>query len=137
MTVHARVTSVRNNTVEIRHLFHDEDGPTGLYLDELSLRVLASARTLVGVKTGLLLSTIRRESGHGPTGPYRDIVAGRSGLTPYLGFHHDGTVPHVIAARRKKTLRFIWHGRVVYRRMVHHPGTKGTFFLTRALDAIR
>lgn len=137
MAVHASYTGHRVNQTGIRQVFRDDDGPVGHYLDELSLLVLNRARTLVGVRTGLLLSTIRRESGHGPFGPYRDITAGRRGLTNYLGYHHDGTESHIITARRRKTLRFIWHGQVVYAKRVHHPGTKGTHFLTRALDAVR
>jgi hypothetical protein len=41
----------------------------------------------------------------------------------------NGTKPHAIHARRVKFLRFMWHGRIVFRRSVWHPGTKPRPFL--------
>ena len=112
-------------------------GGVGRDLDARSRRVLAAARTLVGVRTGTLLTSIRREEGVDARGRYIDVVAGVPGLTDYLGFHHDGTGPHIIRPRRRRALRFIAGGRVVFATRVRHPGTQGTFFLTRALDAAR
>jgi hypothetical protein len=123
------------NEIVIRSIFRAEDGPVGRDLDGRSRRVLARARTLVGVRSGTLLASLRRESGQGPGGPYVDVVAGVRGLTTYLGYHHDGTPPHVIRARRRHALRFTVGGRVVFARSVRHPGSRGTRFLTRALDA--
>jgi hypothetical protein len=48
-------------------------------------------------------------------------------------FEHDGTAPHVIRPRTKKMLRFPSGGAVVFARVVHHPGTTGSQFMTRAL----
>lgn len=137
MSIHARYVGHRANPIVIRSIFRDRDGPVGRELDRASLLVLNRARLLVGVRKGTLLSSLRREEGVGPTGRYVDVVAGVPGLTTYLGYHHDGTPPHQIRARRRKTLRFISGGRVVFRVRVNHPGTRGTRFLTRALDAIR
>jgi hypothetical protein len=137
VTVHATYTGDRPDSIIIRSVFHDRDSPVGRELDRISLIVMNKARTLVGVRSGLLISTIRREDGQGPTGRYVDVVAGVPGLTGYLGYHHDGTPPHVIRPRRRKVLRFLSGGRVVYARHVNHPGSRGTHFLTRALDAIR
>jgi hypothetical protein len=106
-------------------------------LEARSQRVLVSAQLRVGVDSGRLLASIHRERGTNGIGPYVDIVAGVAGITTYLGYHHDGTGPHVIRARRRKALRFVWHGEVTFARSVHHPGSRGTFFLTRALDAAR
>jgi hypothetical protein len=106
-------------------------------LDARSRRVLAAARNLVRVRTGTLLASIRREEGIGTLGRYIDVVAGVPGLTTYLGFEHDGTAPHIIRPRRRKALRFVSGGRVVFARQVRHPGTQGSEFLTRALDAAR
>lgn len=47
-----------------------------------------------------------------------------------------GTVPHVIKARRKKALRFEWHGRTVLAKRVRHPGTDGQPFLRRAAEEV-
>jgi hypothetical protein len=106
-------------------------------LDDRSRRVMAAARTLVRVRTGTLLTSIRREEGVGPLGRYIDIVAGIPGLTTYLGYEHDGTQPHVIRPRRRKALRFIAGGQVVFATRVNHPGTRGSHFLSRALAAAR
>lgn len=51
----------------------------------------------------------------------------------YAQYVHDGTRPHVIRPRRRQALRFVVGGRVVYAKVVHHPGTRARPFLTRAL----
>lgn len=105
-------------------------------LDKLATRVQRVARTLVGVKTGTLLATIRKNPGRTPRGPHVDVTAGHPGVTPYMWWHHQGTPPHVIVPRRKQALRFTSGGRVIFATKVNHPGTVGTKFLTRALDAL-
>lgn len=136
--VHARFVGSVANRPEIHRVFRGHDGPVynELY-NHYGMRVLTASRTLVGVRTGRLIASIHREAGENALGLYVDVVAGIPGLTTYLGYHHDGTPAHEIRPRRRKVLRFIWHGRVVYARRVHHPGTRGTHFLTRALDALR
>lgn len=64
--------------------------------------------------------------------------------TKYASAVHDGTKAHVIRGRRqrkptkkrpgkgKKTLRFEVNGIMVFRRQVHHPGTKGRPWLADA-----
>lgn len=122
---------------EIRRLLRSEIGPVGQDLDDMTRRVERRARLLVGVRSGRLRDTIRREPmRQGPRGPYQDVTAGRVGLTAYLGYHHDGTEPHLIRPRRRRALRFVSGGRVVYARVVRHPGTTGTRFLTRALELL-
>jgi hypothetical protein len=56
---------------------------------------------------------------------------------PATHFVLHGTKPHVIVARNKKMLRFVVSGKVVYARMVHHPGTKANNFLMKAMLASR
>jgi hypothetical protein len=53
--------------------------------------------------------------------------------------HHEGTVPHVIRARRRPYLVFFWRrvGHVVRMRQVNHPGTQPNRFLTNALRVLR
>lgn len=51
---------------------------------------------------------------------------------------HNGSRPHIIRPRRRDgVLRFVVDGRVVYTRLVHHPGYKGNPFLTDALRQAR
>lgn len=45
----------------------------------------------------------------------------------------NGTRPHIIRPRRKKALRFEVDGRVVYAKIVHHPGTRANNFMAEAL----
>lgn len=137
MSVHARYEGNHADTAAIRFEFRDPRGPVGRDLEARSRRVQARARTLVGVRSGTLLASIRREQGVGPRGLFYDVVAGVPGLTTYLGYQHDGAAPHVIYPRRRKALRFLSGGRIVFARKVNHPGSKGTHFLTRALDAAR
>jgi hypothetical protein len=47
----------------------------------------------------------------------------------------SGTRAHVIRARPGRTLRFISHGRVFFRKSVFHPGTKPYRFLENATTA--
>lgn len=42
----------------------------------------------------------------------------------HASYVDQGTRPHVIQARRAKALRFVMGGVVVFRRSVHHPGTR-------------
>jgi hypothetical protein len=101
-------------------------------LERRMTRVQYASRSMVRIRTGTLFSTIRKQPGVNARYPYVDVVAGGRGAR-YVMYEHDGTVPHIIRARRRKMLRFVWHGQVVFRRQVRHPGTTGTFFLTRAL----
>lgn len=54
----------------------------------------------------------------------------------YAEWVHDGTRPHTIRPRRAKALRFVVGGRVVYAKVVDHPGTKPRPFLDRALREV-
>jgi hypothetical protein len=101
-------------------------------LDRRMFKVQVGAETWVRVRTGTLLATIRRNSSTFRKLPAVEVTAGRPRMR-YTMFEHDGTVPHIIVARRRKALRFMVGGRVVFRRSVRHPGTRGTFFLTRSL----
>jgi hypothetical protein len=137
MTTHAEYTGDKVDQSAIKEEFRGQTGPVGREMDRLQLLVLDQARRLVRVRTGTLITSIRAESGIGPLGQYRDVVAGVPGLTTYLGFEHDGTEPHVIYPSRRKYLRFIQNGQVRFARKVNHPGTKGSYFLTRALDVLK
>lgn len=101
-------------------------------LDRRMSRVQMGARFRVGRRSGKLLSSIRKRPGVSATGQYVDLLAGGAGVN-YALAHHDGTRPHLIRARRRKALRFPTAGGVVFRRVVRHPGTQGTFYLTRSL----
>ena len=102
-------------------------------LDRRARLVKAEAERLVGVDSGRLKRTIRIERGTG----YVEVVAGRPGKTPYLGYHLYGAPPHVIRVRRRKALRFEMNGEIVFAKKVNHPGNAANPFLQRALLAAR
>ena len=54
----------------------------------------------------------------------------------YAAAVNDGTRPHEIRPRNAQALRFRIGGRVVYARVVHHPGTRPNPFLDRALREV-
>lgn len=99
---------------------------------QVTRRVLNRARVLAPVRTGRLRSSGRMDvtvTRFGPTGTVTFPVK-------YAQFVHDGTRPHIIRPRKKKVLKFTVGTVVLYRPLVHHPGTKGRPFLTRALVEI-
>lgn len=50
--------------------------------------------------------------------------------------HHNGTRPHKILPKRAKTLRFHSHGKIVFAKVVNHPGTKANRYLTDNLKKV-
>lgn len=125
----------RPDEAAIRAVFASADSPIGRDLDRRAQRVEALAKQLVGVKSGRLRGSIRRQSGANQYGAYVHVVAGIPGVTDYLQWHHFGAAPHVIRPRRARALRFEINGRIVFATKVNHPGNRAVPFLTRALDA--
>jgi Bacteriophage HK97-gp10, putative tail-component len=88
----------------------------------------AARTTLFRDVTGNLRGTITEEM----TGPLEGKV--RAGAK-YARFVNDGTPPHTIAGKRGGTLHFVVQGHDVFRKVVHHPGTKPRPFMGEAADA--
>lgn len=108
------------------HLTKSPDGHVGKFLRKRAVILQALAQRQVGVKTGALKKSIRYQ-----------IVRDSKGLLATVGsgnrialMHHNGTKPHIILPKRAQTLRFYSHGRIVYSKIVHHPGTKPNKYLT-------
>lgn len=101
-------------------------------LDRRMTRVQMGARMRIRRRTGKALSSIRKNPGTSATGQYVDVLAGGRGVD-YIQIEHYGSKPHEIVPKRRKVLRYPGPGGVpIFRRRVWHPGTTGTFFLTRA-----
>lgn len=67
-------------------------------------------------------------------GPYADKRIEVISTHPATKFVHDGTPRHFIRPRRAGgVLRFEMGGRVVFAKVVNHPGYRGDPFLTNAL----
>jgi phage gpG-like protein len=91
------------------------------------------AKVLAPVDTGRLRASIRIES--------RRTLSLRSVFTigsdvEYAAFVNDGTRPHIIRPKNAQALRFKIGGRVVYAKVVHHPGTRARPFLDDALKQV-
>ncbi|MDN3056844.1 hypothetical protein PH213_20280 [Streptomyces sp. SRF1] len=92
-------------------------------------------------RTSRVASIAEREA-PGSMGRYISwkVVEGPRGLQGLIVCDHpavhyvlNGTRPHLIRPRRAKALRFKLGGRVVFAKLVRHPGTKPNDFLGKAL----
>lgn len=102
-------------------------------LDMRASRVQMGMRFRVRVRTGKLISSIRKNPGRNARTQYVDILAGGKQVG-YVLIEEEGSRPHVIRARRRKFLRIpVAGGGVIFRRRVFHPGTTGTHFMARSL----
>lgn len=133
--VHAQYLGSVTNDTAIHDLFRAPTGPVGQDLQQRAQRVLVSARALTPKRTGRLVSTLRIEAGDTALGPFRDVTIGFPGITDYVGYLIEGTAPHVIRPRQARALRFLSGGKIVFSRVVHHPGTRANDFMIRALNA--
>lgn len=101
--------------------------------ERVARQVAVRAKRLVPVRTGKTRDSIRVVKGSSWRGPTWSVVVMN---TPIGEFLEEGTRPHKIRARRAKALRFEIGGRVVYARVVNHPGTKATHFLSNAMRQV-
>ena len=98
-------------------------------VNEVARDIEREAKRRVPVRTGHTRSTIRAHEAR-VSGPFRigtEVTAG--GAAVYL---ERGTRPHIIRARRAHALHFNWHGREVFFKSVHHPGTRARPFMSEA-----
>lgn len=113
-------------------MVNDPDEMVGRYLTIVAAKLKILAKAQAGYKTGALRNSIN----------YRVVHSG-GGLVAFVGsdnrvafMHHEGTRPHIIAARRAQTLRFYSRGRIVYAKVVRHPGTRPNKYLTDNLRKV-
>ena len=102
-------------------------------LETAARQVVNRAKALAPVDTGRLRASIRIEGRR--TLALRTVYTVGSDVE-YAAMVNDGTRPHVIRSRTKQVLRFQVGGRVVFARVVNHPGTKARPFLDRALREV-
>lgn len=99
-------------------------------LETAGRQVINRAKVLAPVDTGRLRASIQGEFSRSFTLRPRFTVGSN---VSYAAYVNDGTRPHIIRPRNAQALRFMVGGRVVYARVVHHPGTRARPFLDRAL----
>ncbi|MEU7010365.1 HK97 gp10 family phage protein [Streptomyces sp. NPDC046332] len=101
--------------------------------DAAARQVVNRAKVLAPVDTGRLRASIRVER--------RSFLGFRARWTigsdvEYAPYVNDGTAPHIIRPKNAQALRFRVGGRIVYAKVVNHPGTRANPFLDRALQEV-
>ena len=115
-----------------KELTRSPTGEVGRYLIVVSAKLKYLAKYQVGKKTGALSNSINYRL----TRDSRGLVAVVGSDNRVALMHHNGTRPHIIMPRHAQTLRFYSHGRIVYSKLVHHPGTKPNRYLTDNLGPV-
>lgn len=117
----------------IRFVLRGQGGPVWNNIEKRTRRAHNLARIQVGKDTRDLYRSIS----------YRVNVGSRGGVVGTVVaddkkalMHHQGTVPHIIAARKAKSLRFKYRGKIVYAKAVRHPGTRPNRYLTDSLSKV-
>lgn len=127
------------NEANLKHMTQSWDGPTGKYIATRAERVAAFARATAGVRSGALKSSIGTFYGHRGNELEARVganVQAGDGRRGYSYWHHEGTLPHVIKAKKAKSLHFFMAGEEMFRKSVHHPGFRGNPYLTNHLKEV-
>lgn len=107
-------------------------GEVGRYLTIVGAKLKYLAKYQAGRKTGALAASMNYKL----TRDSRGLVALVGSDNKVALMHHNGTRPHIILPRHAQTLRFYSHGRIVYTKVVHHPGTRPNRYLTDNLRKV-
>jgi HK97 gp10 family phage protein len=97
----------------------------------LRLMIEAKAKGKAPVKTGALRRGIFSDQTATATS-----VEGRvaeSADVKYAKYVEFGTDPHDIVPNKAKALAFVMGGKLTFAKIVHHPGTKGQFYMRNSL----
>lgn len=90
-------------------------------MDRTAERVESDTKAASPVDTGELQARTRAGDAHGAGNVIEfDLTAD----TDYAEIVAKGSRPHIIRPRSARALRFNVGGRVIYARVVHHPGTR-------------
>jgi hypothetical protein len=115
-----------------RDLTQNPNEIIGRYFRQRAILLEQLAKKQVGKKSRALERSIH----------YTVVYAG-GGFLATIGsdnkiarLHHDGTKPHKIFPKTAKTLRFHSHGKIVFAKVVNHPGTKANRYLTDNLRKV-
>lgn len=114
------------NDAALDELLHQPQGAVGRYLETIALRVQAGAKAIVRRRSGRLARSINISHGREVRGQYVQVGSN----VRYAYFVHEGTAPHLITPQHGRVLRFREGGRIIYARVVHHPGSRGRKYLT-------
>ncbi len=145
--IKVRVRDAKPGRVNIEGIESDlRRGPFRQYIDRKGVLVLQAAQRLAPVSKVTPRPPYSTMPPQNPGALKRSLYARTitvdrlpaveiGSKSPVMGYVIYGTVPHIIAARNKKTLAFWTGGGFAYPKRVQHPGTRPNDFLTRALRA--
>lgn len=121
------MAGIRIDRAKLEHMLRGHGGLVDRNLRQRAARVVAQARA----------------DGPGSMGPrVMDAVISERGNSLSAKIHSphpatlyvvNGTRPHQIRPVRARALRFTTGGRIVFAKLVNHPGTKPDDFLNKAL----
>jgi len=121
------------NEAEVGFWVMARGGPVMADIERRASRVQRVQQAYVRKRTGYLLSTIRKQPIRSHARPGWSVIAGNK-KTPYTLFEDQGTRPHIIKPKNRQFLRFVSRsGQVVFAKIVHHPGTRGSYFVERSM----
>lgn len=106
--------------------------PGGLVYRNMERRVRRVEAEAIRGAPGSMKQRIRVQIQRAPGGEFRGVVKVEHRAAIFVV---NGTRPHLIRPVRARVLRFTVGGRVVYARLVRHPGNKPNDFLRKALRA--
>lgn len=110
-------------------------GPGGLVYNEIQKRT-RRANTFAKAQVGKDTRELYRSISYRITAGSGNVLGVVSANNKIALMHHNGTRPHIIAARNAQTLRFKSRGKIVYAKVVRHPGTRPNRFLTDSLHKV-
>lgn len=126
---------VKINGAALNSMLRGENGLVHQNTIDRAIKVQNRARVLVPVHTGKLRDSLHKLTIRDTNGLLALLVGSP---VSYAYMVHEGTPAHYIRPVRAKFLRFPGRdGRIIYTKLVHHPGTKPRRFLTDALPAGR
>lgn len=116
----------------IQNIYHNPQGMVGKHMERMGAKLRALAVMQAGMKTGRTKGMMFYRLATSGTGLV--LTVGSNGAAAL--WHHQGTGEHPINPKFGKTLRFKINGRIVYARVVNHPGTRPNRYLTDNLRRV-
>lgn len=116
----------------MRYVLRGEGGLVHTEITKRTRRAHTFARAQVGKDTRALYRSISYRVSTGSGNVTGTVLANNK----IALMHHNGTQPHIIMARKAQTLRFKSRGKIVYRKVVRHPGTRPNRYLTDSLRKV-
>jgi hypothetical protein len=127
-----KFTGLTFHEMVLDHYLNSPGGKVGEHLAKKGQMILIRSKMQVGRRTLALRASIHMRHSRDPRGQY--IQIGSS--LPYARMHHEGTRPHKIYPVRRKMLRFVSKGQVIYAYEVNHPVTKANKYLTDPMRSV-